>query len=250
MPRPQTAIIRKAIILKTHVWSADLEEFVTRIRLESRCHGIDLFILMHDETGELHSQVLSPDLQSRLMLFTEANIRSTYPSGFYSMWQSNHWVLMWFFKQKPDYDYYWSIEYDVRISGRSDYVWTLDAEEDFLYTIGGFSRPNHIYANHYEGSMLDTIYKRFGFLQLARYSHKALEYLNMCFESGNNGHDELITFSLILDSNSGLTHSNTNLKDMIRGTWTWLDRYAPSNRLAYERLHPHTRKPHIFHPIK
>lgn len=246
MSRPRTAII-----LKTHVWSEDLEEFVTRIRLEARPHGIDLFILMHDETGLLQQRVRSPDLQSRLMCFKEADIRSTYESGFYSMWQSNHWILMWFFKHKPAYDYYWSIEYDVRISGRSDCIWTLDATEDFVYTIGGFSRPNHKYANHYVGPLLDTVYKRFGFLQLARYSRRALTYLDACFTAGNNGHDELITFSLILDSNSGLIHSNAHLKDLIRGTWTWLDRYAPLNRLAYERLQQkRDYKPYIFHPVK
>ncbi len=46
---------------------------------------------------------------------------------------SNHWILMWFFKKFQNYNYYWSMEYDVRISGNSCILWNYDGEEDFLF---------------------------------------------------------------------------------------------------------------------
>src|SRR5204863_4500479 len=94
------------------------------------------------------------------------------------------------------YQYYWSIEYDVRISGDSSKIWNYSGSEDFIYPIEPFQDPNWGWKEYYIGGPLVDSTKWYGYLQLARYSKKFLEYLDKYYTSGENGQDEMVTFSL------------------------------------------------------
>lgn len=244
------------VLMKTHVWSDDLEKFALKIYNETSIHNIDFFILMHCETNDFYDKIKDDQLKNIILKFTEAEIKGIYPIGFYSMWLSNHWILMWFYRQFRDkYQYFWSIEYDVRISGDSSKIWLHDSTDDFLYTRGFVKRSKYeqIHRNNYIGAGLTD--KRFGHLQLARYSNQALASLDQCYEAGENGQDELITYSLIIRRD--LSRSNKYLLSLIRGTKTWTtdDRRSTSNKLTYERLEEMRAsgkidKLYIFHPVK
>uniref|UniRef100_A0A6G6ABZ8 Uncharacterized protein n=1 Tax=Borely moumouvirus TaxID=2712067 RepID=A0A6G6ABZ8_9VIRU len=236
-----------AVVMKTHIWNDDIELFSKKIHNESLSNGIKFFILLHDESGNIINQI-DNNLKNIILTFTEKDIQNLYPTGFYSMWLSNHWILMWFFQKYGDkYDYIWSVEYDVRISGESNLLWNCNDNSDFLFVRGNYKNPKNKYNNHYVGNNLDENNKYHGYLQLARYSKKSLEYLNECYNNGNNGQDELITFSLL--NKSGLSMSKDFLQKLVRGTWTWQENYSASNRKIYNYLQNKNILA-IFHPIK
>ena len=246
-----SSLYPSVVLLKTHVWTTELEQFATKIYHETRSIGINFYILLHRRDDS--TIVINNKLKSIVLSFTEDEIKSIYPTGFYSMWLSNHWILMWFYKKRgSSYKYFWSMEYDVRISGSSTNIWCHESNYDFLYTMGNYRNINHKYITYYVGTKLNITDRFFGYLQLARYSNKALECLDKYFSEGENGQDELIIFSLI--NYSGLTKSNAYLSKLIRGSWTWIDGYSDYNKKIYHEynrlLIRDKKQVYIFHPIK
>ncbi|AGC01791.1 hypothetical protein H012_gp674 [Acanthamoeba polyphaga moumouvirus] len=243
----QNATHKIAVIMKTHIWNDDIECFSKKIYHESFSNGVNFFILLHDENNNIFNKI-DKNLKNIVLTFSEKDIQNIYSTGFYSLWLSNHWILMWFFqKYGHKYDYIWSMEYDVRISGDSNLLWNCNNDFDFLFVRGNYQNSKNKYNNHYIGNNLEENQKYHGYLQLARYSKKALEYLNECYKNGENGQDELITFSLL--NKSGLSMSKDFLQKLVRGTWTWQDNYSSSNRKIYNYL-KNKNILAIFHPIK
>lgn len=244
--------MRQVVIFKTHLWNNDIETFAKKILLESK-NIIDFYILMHDENGKIYDHIMDDAIRAITIIFTQNEIQKLYPEGFYNMWLSNHWILMWFFKKFPKYNYYWSIEYDVRIVGNSNFIWQYSGVEDFIYPRGNYISPSNPYYNHYTGKLIADNKKRQGSLQIARYSQKFLEYLDKNFLLGENGQDELIIFSLANHGN--FTTSSQFLGAMIKGYWTWDPQFIPQNNYQYQKLlkmvdnlpAPAT---YILHPVK
>ncbi len=217
------------VIFKTHTWNDQLEQFVKKIKNETVANHIDFYILMHSDDNSLPNKIVDPSLKKYVLLFKESDIKKLYKQGFFSMWLSNHWILMWFFKQfKNKYQYYWSIEYDVRISGDSFKIWNYPGAEDFIYPYEPFKNPNWTWKNYYVTNQntgsnpLTDDTKWYGYLQLARYSKKFLEYLDKHYEAGENGQDEMITFSLFKRGTTdiGLTGTKNLLNNLIKDSWS------------------------------
>ena len=241
------------VLMKTHVWNDDIEKFAIKIYDETQPNGIDFFILMHTENDELYKKINTNYIKDIVLKFTEQEIKKIYSVGFFTMWLSNHWILMWFYKQfGKKYEYFWSMEYDVRISGDSSKIWKYPSRYDFLYTMGNYRNSRNKYRKYYIGGKLSELDKFYGYLQLARYSNNALEYLDKCYEEGENGQDELITYSLLIRGK--LTGSKKFLRNLISGTWTWHSTYSDYNRKIYNQIensHDHDKNNvRIFHPIK
>ena len=240
-----------AIIFKTHIWSLELEKYCMKIYNESKINNIQFYILLHDENNILKSKILDIELKTRTISFCKKDIIGLYESGFISMWLSNHWILMWFYiKYGLFYDYVWSMEYDVKIIGDSSKIWLYDSPHDFLYTKGNIPLYNNKYTQTYIGTKLIDSEKRTGYLQIARYSKKTLNYLHDNFTNGEHAQDEIIIFSLI--NISGLTTSNIFLSKMIRGIWTWQSRYNDYNRIISEKIsiNHENKDTYILHPVK
>lgn len=240
--------MQSVVIMKAHQWSSQLEDFVVKIQTDCLAQSIDFFIIMHDEDFMLISEIASPEIRNCVLQVTRQDIESVYPSGFIDMWLSNHWMLMWFYRRFPQYDYYWSMEHDVRISGDSTEIWSTPSDSDFLYVMGNMRNPNnkwnHLYTSSLEKPLdLSTMYH--GYLQLARYSKPSLRYLDDCFEKGENGQDEMIVFSLM--RRGGFSMSSQLLHPLIGGTWTSDAVYSSYNREEYEASMEMLR---IFHPVK
>ena len=233
------------VFLKTHVWNNNIEEYAFKIYLETSVSRVDYYILLHDE-GSLYSQIISPDLRKRTLKFTEVEIKKLYPQGYYDIRTSNHWIMMWFYHQYPNYQYYWSMEYDLRIHGNSNIIWNYHVHFDLLYPRGFRLGNNNMYRDKYCGGRLSDNEKYYGYLQLSRYSNRFLMHLDKVFQSGENGQDELIIFSII--KRDGFTHSQEFLSKMIKGYWTWEPKYSNINRIMLDNLiEP---GPFILHPIK
>lgn len=213
---------KTVVIFKTHVWNNNIEIFVKKLYADTSSHYIDFYILIHSNDGSLLNKIPT-EFNNLIIPFSEYDIRSTYTSGFYGMWLSNHWILMWFFnKVNRRYDYYWSIEYDVRISGDTSLIWSWNGDQDFIYPIKPFQDPTWTWKNHYVGGILNDDTKWYGYLQLARYSKRFLEWLDYFYSNGENGQDEMITFSLFKRGENyiNLTGNHNLLNNLIRDSWT------------------------------
>ena len=268
---------KSVIVFKTHIWNDDLEKFVVKIFNQARSCSVDFYVVMHTENNDIYHKITTNYIKDITLVITEADIRQLYQKGFYSMWLSNHWILMWFYKKfATKYEYFWNMEYDVRISGDSRKLWSCTNNDDFMYVTGFFHKPNHLYFDYYIGNKIENADKYFGFLQLARYSNKLLAYLNECFESGENGQDELIIFSLIASTLEGadssckrglseqrncgnnfagsankFSCSNKLLSSMQCGAWTWDDAWSNHNKCLYEMAEKmNYGQIYIYHPVK
>ena len=243
------------LILKTHSWNNRLEKFATKLLNETVPYNIDFYILMHSDDNSLINKIKNLDLIKHVLIFSQSDIKKMYDKGFYSMWLSNHWILMWFFRQFK-YQYYWSMEYDVRISGDSSRIWTYNGPEDFLYPIQPFQDRNWIWKNHYSGSILNDDNKFYGYLQLARYSLKFLNYLEKYFQMGENGQDEMIVFSLYKKGSGeiNLTGNHELLSKLINNSWSVNNKDSDKHRkmLIESNQKYLLDKNHlkIFHPLK
>lgn len=239
-----TSLGDQVIVVKTHVWSPEIEQFVQKIASESSC---DLFILAHSDDKSLVNQIQDSSLRDRLIMITANDIQQVYAHGFVSLWLSNHWNTMWFYKQYPNYQYYWFIEYDVRIVGDSRRIWDYAGTEDFVFPYGPYQNPDWAYKNDYFGTILNDSNKWYGYLQLARYSNRWLKYLDDIFQTGENGQDEMMMFSLFKRAASlGITGSSKFLGQFIRGSWTVDYRDSDKHRALMAKVKDLT----IFHPIK
>lgn len=241
---------KKVVVMKTHIWSSSLEKFTHKIYNECTTVGIDFFIVMHSDDGKLLNEIESDDIRSRVMLVNKSEIKALYPSGFLSMHLSNHWLLMWFYKSHREfYDYFWTIEYDVRISGNSSIIWNTELDHDFVFVMGNYVKDTNNYNNTYTGDKLSLKEKYHGFLQISRYSNKFLEYLDQCFLNGENGQDEMIIFSMC--HRGKFTMTKSLLAPLVRGKWTWQKEFSLYNLHLYEYYQANfLDKVYIFHPVK
>jgi len=248
--------VNQVLLLKTHIWNDELEFFAKKLKNESTNYLIDFYILMQSDDYSLVDKVRDAQLKKHVLMFTESDIRKMYDTGFYSMWLSNHWILAWFFRKVSTYQYYWSIEYDVRISGDSSKIWNDDSTADFLYPIKPFQDPNWTWKNHYSGILFTDENKWYGYLQLARYSNRFLRYLDQYFVLGENGQDEMMIFSLYkkIQKEIGLTGQHKILNKLIDNSWSVDNADSDKHKklLAESEARYQIDKDHlqIFHPIK
>lgn len=239
------------VLFKTHTWNHEINKFVMKLYNETKNIGIDFYVLLHDDTLSIMPNIGDPIIRERLIVYDEKQIKSTYLSGFYSMWLSNHWILMWFFKKYPQYDYYWSIEYDVRIIGDSSRIWLYDGNDDFIFPNGPFQNLEWTWKEYYQGDRLSDLNKWYGYLQLARYSHKFLKYLDGHYTNQENGQDEMITFSLFKRgiNEIKLTGSDKFLSSFIKDSWS-VDNNDSEKHKAIIKSVGKTDDVIILHPVK
>src|ERR1700742_736769 len=82
------------VLFKTHTWNDNIEFFVKKIKNETIPNRIDFYILMHSDDHKLINHIKDKNLKKYVLVFSESDIKRTYQKGFYSMWLSNHWILM------------------------------------------------------------------------------------------------------------------------------------------------------------
>jgi hypothetical protein len=244
MDQDKNTTIKQCLIFKTHIWNADIESYVSKLLVETEQIKFDFWILLHDENGHLLHRI--PEcMRFNTISFTEQMIREIYDDKtFFGIHTSNHWIMMYFWKKiKSDYDYLWSMEYDVRISGSVSTILNFESTKDFVYTMGFRQNPSNRYYKFYTG----TNQNRFqGYVQLIRLSSKALKIFDSEFTNGINGQDELILYTLAHEHNLSLDGSH--LKSFIKGQWTWQDKSA-LNKAIYENC-VKLDESAIFHPVK
>lgn len=236
--------MKQIILYKTHVWCDSIELDVIKLINET---SYDFRVILHDEAGELFAKIKSEKVRERTLVVTEALIQKLYPKGFINMFLSNHWLLMWFYTQHT-YDYYWTIEYDVKIIGHSDRVWQISSTADLLFPIGNKRVSSE---NKYTKTAIGLEAPLYaGFIQIARYSKRALDYLHSKYSQGMNAQDEIAIFTLLHKSN--LVLESAPLWALIKGVWTFDSYYQQENLKQWQYLKQWATPDelYIMHPIK
>ena len=238
---------RQVVIFKTHTWNNDIENFVLKILDSTTKNNIDFFVIYNsDEKIKINNNRIT-----KILLFTKPNkIEKLYDTGFVSMWASNHWLLMWFYKNYPDYDFYWSIEYDVRIIGNMDKLWKINKKYDFVYPVKPFTNESDSWLDTYVGDIFTLKDFRFGYLQLARYSNRFLYLLDLYFINGEHAQDELITYTIFNNAKKKYDFRGTHiyLAKHIKNSWSVDGNYSEKN---HEIIKNHNGKRLLLlHPVK
>lgn len=115
-----------------------------------------------------------------------------------------HFVMLDFYRQHPEYDYYWLIEYDVRFNGhwQEFFSFFMDKEEDFISAHIETVSDDPDWMRWHE---IETIYLQIdrnallkSFNPICRFSHRALALLHERCSLGDRGHNEVLMPTLFL----------------------------------------------------
>lgn len=236
---------RSAILFKTHKFDKAIRARLEKVKSESV--GLaDVVLVVHGDVE------VDSDLQC--FRIRDQELSRVYDQGFENPWLSNHWLLMAWWRQRgraAGYQYVWSIEYDVGMVGDSSVLWSAAnmPQADLIASYGPFQDPNWPYKDHYTGGKLKNEEKWYGYVQLSRYSAPFLEYMDKTFESGENGQDEMMIFSLAKRGNFSV---NTDPITCRHGFWSARggDAALAREAMVEKQLLPSQSKLTLFHPIK
>lgn len=191
---------RHAIIfVTTYVEMSVLERF-RRIRVAAR-EFADTFLLI-----DAHKSHVTPEIPDTMedgthICFKWENIKILGLRPLYKdkiIPGSNHFILLWFKTQYPQYDYYWNIEYDVEYSGdwKDFFNKIKHIESDFLstcirygidnqgwYWLGAYWAPN---------TFVHPLKRVCSFNPIYRLSSRAVDFLIHFQREGAIGHHEVL----------------------------------------------------------
>ena len=175
-------------------------------------------------------------------------IRKTFVLG------SNHFPVLKFFINHPDYTYYWSIEDDVAFSGNwSNLFENVSANLDYDFITSHIRRYSDVprwpwwkTLNFLEGKPnRDEMINSFN--PIYRISNKALKYVDICLKGGYGGHHEVLLPTLlkkggftIADFGSADNHLTPGLSYCTLSTMRWKPVF----------LVPCYKKNQLYHPAK
>jgi hypothetical protein len=239
---------KRAILFKTHKFSKAIRDRYEKVVSESK--GLaDVFLVVHGDVridGE----------EQRLFRVSDEELHRVYDRGFVDPWLSNHWLLMSWWKRvgrAGGYQFVWSVEYDVGIVGNSAVLWGEPSGADLIASYGPFRDSAWPYKDRYfcDKATSACLARRdedkwYGYVQISRYSARFLDYMDHVFESGENGQDEMMIFSL---AKKGQFSIDTEAIACRQGFWSAQGADAALAKKAYMAMAPAPSLT-LFHPIK
>ena len=119
-----TNIGRYAVVFRTHIW----DDYVARQyrRLAARIGSGDLFILLDETNGRV------PVSEGTVVSHTQESVKALglADAGRGNMlWYNGDYPLYFFYHQRPDYEHYVMVEYDVAVHGDIDAMVARAARE-------------------------------------------------------------------------------------------------------------------------
>jgi len=265
--------MKTAILILTHFWNQSMADLYRRIRAETSEH-YDVFVALNLINKPLAVPEGAEFLGSSLYLCNHATLvtlpypEKCNPEGWSGKgWESLHnadTIMLSFYRDHPEYSYYWNVEYDVHFEGRWGFLFehfeasvadvlatTLrDASPDYLTLMPPFRDPEGN-RPHYK----DIVIGSYAFY---RVSNRFLKAIDEDYQSGWNGHCEHVWGTAARRYSMGIEDIGGN------GTYT-----KPQNKNTfyfnnYRRwdtspgtfvFHPPFKKIHkhentLWHPIK
>jgi hypothetical protein len=233
----------KVVLFKTFKWTSAIAAYATKIQKEVVEVGLDFYVLLHDE----HNNIVIPNTFN-VFSFAEKDLKSLYSVGYKGIWPSNHWATWLFYTKYPKYKYYWTVEYDVGISGNSSLIWKYKSKSDYLH-INPIEKKGRDWGwfGTYVGNNLAEDERYASYVQILRFSNCVMKRFHEIFSSGENAQDELILNSLII--RESFTHSYKFLNSLKKGRYSWDPKESRHNIPLYEES---VKKGElaIYHPVK
>jgi hypothetical protein len=199
---PQKKIKQAFLFLCDKSNDSNIEAF-NAIQSATRELG-DAFILYHQK----NEAVPPPIMQQQHVSFTNHVLtqHNYIPIGFNLIPGNNHYPLLSFYQDNPDYTYYWNIEEDVRFSGDWRYFFDAfaDVGSDFLssHIRTSLEEPEWIWwpalMNPYEVIPFEKRLRSFN--PIYRMSGKGMEFICQALSSHWCGHHEVL-FPTLLNLN-------------------------------------------------
>lgn len=168
-------------------------------RIQSRFEG-DTVLLLHDENRRKWN--LPNNVNCCLFSLTMLNKLQYQPICDTIIPGSNHFALLWFYLENPEYMYYWNIEDDVDFTG--DWAILFDEfaciKADFIssHIMNYQEDPYWYWWKSLECNIEIPLEERIrSFNPIYRISSHALSFLNSFLKSGNRGHHEVLIPSIL-----------------------------------------------------
>lgn len=242
---------KQAILILTNDLSKDVVKRYHEIK-KATSESSDVFVLYHANNIEITPKLEGVEIET----FTDEimsslhykPIRKTLVPG------SNHFPVLNFFLNHPDYVHYWCIEDDVVFKGEWSYFFkniSPDLDYDFI--------TSHIRRNSdfpkwpwwktltAEGEKISRREMLNSFNPIYRISNKALQYIDGCLKGGYSGHHEVLLPTLLkkagfkmADLGSDDNHVTPALSYCTLGTMRWKPVFLVAG----------SKKNKLYHPLK
>jgi len=196
---------KEVILLTTHIMSKSIISQYRALK-KSLSEQTDLFFLLEDIGAKI---IFPEDVQSYIFSVVTLNelhyeaIAETIIPG------SNHFAVLQFFRDFPDYDYYWNLEYDVYFHGdwRVFFNTFENIDADFVSAHIEYFRQRPFWhwwntINFKTVTIPQTKYIK-SFNPIYRISKKALSCLHKVLSEENSGHHETLIPTVL--NNSGFS---------------------------------------------
>ena len=249
-----------ALVIPTHQWSPSIEQGMRPFIDSALAEGMAVHVVF---TPSLSTAKFTrgAHLDPRVCVnrTTPEAIRSLYPGrrGFYGMWKSSHFTLLWFWMiigARRRYAHVWFIEADVRSAGNVARLWSAVSDDVDYVTSWPITilPPGHGASRKFVGPvrLLPRTRRFFALKQVIRMSARLLARLNTDFARGSNGQDESVLATLARSYKMRTAH----LADFTDNTWTWDKKRTKQASAAWRRWvagDPRGRgRLRLFHPVK
>lgn len=188
------------ILFVTHILNDSILQRIQKIKKDLSLYNYDIVLLLQNE-----KENLTLPNSINFYTFSENSIKSLgyIPIVNRILPGSNHFAILQFYKDFPNYSYYWNIEYDVYFNGDWNLFFSsyADITSDFL-------------SSHIETFWENPSWEWWVYLQLKdpkipiaqrlrsfnpiyRLSNQAINAIDKCLKQGNRGHHEILLPTLL-----------------------------------------------------
>jgi len=197
-----------AIVITTHFLNDEMISMFHRLQSEAPA-VYDVFLAVNKGKADLSIPDVSDEIKDRLFIFNEASLMSLpypvkcRPEG----WSGKGWtlnpgntdlIILAFFLNNPEYDYYWGIEYDVHYEGNWGFFFSRfeGSDADVLGTtlyqasLTPYKRLDNPIVDQ-NGISVPLEATTRGFYPIFRLSHRAAMALDTAYRAGWGGHYEM-----------------------------------------------------------
>ncbi|MCM1312414.1 MAG: DUF3405 domain-containing protein [Roseburia sp.] len=185
---------KTAILFVTHIFNEEIERQINKLNTET-VELASLYVVYQADKVKLN---LPSNVKQHAFTTHKLN-RLGYRSWGCTIMDGNfHFVLLDFYRQHPEFDYYWLIEYDVRFNGdwNTFFSFFQDKEEDFWTAHVEKECDNSGWIRWHEIELKNlplnhsTLLRSFN--PICRFSNRAFALLHSRCLLGDRGHNELL----------------------------------------------------------
>jgi len=257
--------MKQVILLSSHIFNEFIISQYNKLR-EVTNNDTDLFLLI-----EYDDRLVIPD-NIKYCLFDVDTLNNLHyePIRETILPGSNHFPVLQFYKNHPQYDYYWNIEYDVYFNGEWKILFEAykNVDSDFISSYVGrfFQNPQWGWWSSLQLKTIDIPETQFvkSFNPIYRISNKALNVLDKVLLEGNSGHHEVLIPTVLnylgyqVNDFGGIGefvlpgfensfyHTNSNVENLFYTSNSM--RYRPTFDL--DVLEQGIKNNLLFHPVK